>query len=211
VLGIPFVNRPDLLRAAVNSVQTLWPNALIVDNSEAGLLDDEWPLQILRPTVPLSFTQTMNCLLQVARSRACDALLFIHNDAEAEGDTAQRLASLVTEAVESGRHWGVFFTHYDAFAAINTAMSGDVGDWDTVFPQYFADNDFYRRVRLANYDVIDTGLPVRHNNASNTIRSDPRRLFVNNVTFPLYERYYSIKWGGPPGYEVYSRPFNGGI
>ncbi|MDT7604355.1 MAG: hypothetical protein QOF61_2352, partial [Acidobacteriota bacterium] len=35
--GIPYVNRPDLLALAVESVRPLWANTVIIDNYEAGL------------------------------------------------------------------------------------------------------------------------------------------------------------------------------
>jgi predicted O-methyltransferase YrrM len=34
---------------------------------------------------------------------------------------------------------------------------------------------------------------------------------LSGITYPLYERYYSAKWGGPPGGEAYDRPFNGAM
>ena len=209
LLGIPVVNRPDLLARAVRSAECCWPSTLIVDNSAAGLDPACWPVPILRPPVPLSFSQTMNLLQRLASERYCDALLFMHNDAEAEPGTLESLLAVVDEAVRGGRRWGVAFTHYDTLAAISLTMVPDVGPWDTALPHYFADNDYYRRVRLAGYEILDTGLGViHHNGASSTIKSDPCRLAQHHVTFPLYESYYTQKWGGRPGQEVYRRPFD---
>jgi GT2 family glycosyltransferase len=126
-------------------------------------------------------------------------------------NTAERFLAITEQEIALRRHWGVAFTHYDALVAFGMTMVRDVGPWDTNLPQYFADNDYYRRVRLAGYSVIETGLTVAHPNASSTIESDPRRKFLNGVTFPLYQRYYARKWGGEPGYETYDRPFNGAI
>jgi hypothetical protein len=59
-------------------------------------------------------------------------------------------------------------------------MIPEIGEWDTVLPQYFSDCDYYRRVQLAGFELIETGLPVIHvDKGSNTLRSDPRREFLN--------------------------------
>lgn len=210
LLGIPFANREDLLERAIASVKPLWSHTVIVDNSEIGLDPGAWPVRVLPTSVPLTFSQSMNFLRRLACEQSCDALLYMHNDAEAGPGTAERLVAVTSEALTSGRRWGVAFTYYDTLASFSMTMMREVGPWDAVLPQYFADNDYYRRVRLAGYEVIETGLPVAHaDGGSNTLRSDARRRFVNGVTFPLYERYYAMKWGGTPGRETYLRPFDG--
>jgi hypothetical protein len=212
LLGIPFANREDLLRRAIESVKPLWRHTVIVDNSETGLIPSAWPTEVIAPHVPLSFSQTMNLLQRLAAQRGCDVLFYMHNDAEPGSGTPERLLAAVEEALVSRPRWGVAFTHYDALAAANMAMVRDVGPWDTNLPQYFSDNDYYRRIRLAGWEVMETGLPVTHlEGGSSTIKSDARRLLLNSVTFPLYERYYVVKWGGPPERETYRRAFNGAL
>lgn len=40
------------------------------------------------------------------------------------------------------------------------------------------------------------------------IHSDPHlQQYVNDITFPMYERYYEAKWGGRPGEERFITPF----
>jgi hypothetical protein len=152
----------------------------------------------------------MNLLSRLAVQRGCDALLFMHDDAEAVGDTPERLIAWLEAAAHDARRWGVAFTRYDCLAALNTRMIREVGDWDVVLPQYFSDCDYYRRVQLAGFELIETGLPVVHiDQGSNTLRSDPRREFLNRITFPLYAAYYASKWGGRPGQEKFALPFNG--
>jgi hypothetical protein len=165
---------------------------------------------VMRPSVPLTFTQSMNLLQALARERSCQALLSLHSDAAAGLGTPVAMLNVVERAFANGRRWGVAFTHYDAFAAYNLAMVEDVGPWDTTLPHYFADNDYYRRVRLAGWEVIETGLSVLHESSA-TIRLDERRGRLNHVTFPLYAHYYAAKWGGPPGSERFDRPFDGAI
>jgi hypothetical protein len=209
LLGVPVVNQPQLLRRAIDSIDALWPFTIVIDNGDEPLTG-EWPVQVFRPDVPLSFSQTMNLLLRRARGHVCDVLFLMHSDAEAEPDTPQRLLAAAEAAIQANRRWGVIFTNYDALAAFNMRMVEEVGLWDTLLPQYFSDNDYYRRVELCGYELIFSELPVRHE-ASQTIRGDPVRKYLNDVTFPLYERYYRAKWGGSPGKERFDRPFGGAL
>jgi hypothetical protein len=210
LLGIPVVVGPDLLRRAVDSVESLWPQTVIVDNTDAGLDRAAWPVDLVRPCVPLSFSQSMNLLQALASERSSEALLLLHSDAAVAPGTAQAMLDVLGRAVAEQRRWGIAFTHYDAFAAFSLAMADDVGRWDTTLPHYFADEDYYRRARLAGWEVIETSLPVLHE-PSSTIRSDAHRWRLNQVTYPLYERYYAAKWGGPPGRETFVHPFDGAV
>jgi hypothetical protein len=213
LLGIFYVNGLPLLERAVASVRGLWPSAFLLDNSDGeDLLEHPLAgaLEVIRPPEPLTFSQSMNALFRLAEKRGAEAALVMHTDAEAEAGTPARLLELVAAWQAEGRRWGVAFTNYDAFAAFNLRAARETGLWDTRLPQYFADNDYYRRLRLGGWELLDTGLPVRHE-ASSTLRACPRRSFLNSVTFPLYQQYYAAKWGGPAGGETFDRPFNGAI
>jgi hypothetical protein len=77
------------------------------------------------------------------------------------------------------------------------------GRWATTLPQHFSDNDYYRRLHLADYEIIQADPSVIHHNISSMI------CFYNNtVTFPLFRRYYELKWGGGPDKEAFATQFN---
>ena len=213
LLGIPYVNRPDLLRLALNGVEAMWPRTIIFDNSDGGelpTLQGSWPVRIFRVSgLPLTLSQTMNLLQAEAVEQKCDACFFLHSDAEPAAGTADMLLAEARRAFRENERWGVIFTRYDTFCCFNVSAVAVVGRWDTNLPQYFADNDYYRRVKLAGYKLIEAGLKViHHEGGSCTLKSDPIRAHLNGVTFPLYQRYYEAKWGGPPGAEQFRQPFN---
>jgi len=213
LIGIPYVNRPDLLYLAVNSIKLFWPQAIVIDNSKNYDLRYDKQMSpeipVYEPPVPLTFSQTMNLLQRMALERQCQVLLFMHNDAEAHPGTPEAFLAVLQELQVSGRKWGIALTNYDTLAAFNMEAVMNVGIWDTVLPQYFADIDYYRRMRLAGYEEVITDLGVtHHNNASSTIKSDSDRMFLHHITFPLYERYYETKWGGKIGEERFNTPFN---
>jgi len=213
LLGIPYVNRPDLLRRALNGVQAMWPRTIIIDNSDAGELSNlqgSWPVPIFRVSgLPLTLSQTMNLLQAKAVEQKCDVWFFLHSDAEPAARTADNLLNKARQTFQEDKRWGAIFTRYDTFCCFSVSAMAVVGKWDTNLPQYFADNDYYRRVKLAGYQIIEASLEVTHHEGGScTLKSDPVRAHLNGVTFPLYQKYYEAKWGGPPGAEQFHQPFN---
>jgi hypothetical protein len=207
-LGIPFLNRPDQLEAAVNSVQKIWRTTIIIDNSPNGLKHKDWPVPILRPPISFTFCQSMNWLRKRAIDSGHYAYGLLHNDAVVGPEAVDRVLSLLEKLQEEDRRWGCIFTNYDSFAMYATAMEREVGPWDPILPQYFCDNSKYECVRRAGYEIIEAGGDDVQHTPSSTINADPNLKFLNSVTFPLYEFYYTQKHGGPPGRETFKTPFN---
>lgn len=203
---IPVVNRPDLLELAVRAVEPLWPDSIILDNSDDGRIgrDRPWPIQVVRPSVPLSVAQTMNFSFRLARERGAAVFGFQHNDAEPAPGAAAHFRELLAELTPGPRRWAAALTQYDILSAYRVTAVEDVGEWDTSFPQpnYHIDNDWFYRAKLKGYELVETGLAVTHHGGcSSTIKSSPRRALLNSVTFPMNEEYYRRKWGGAPGAE----------
>lgn len=95
--GILVVNRPDLLQLAVESVRYLWSRAFILDNSPEGKIgtDFSWPIPVIRPSVPLTYPQSMNYLQRIAMEKGADVFGYQHNDAEAENGAAEQYLDVV--------------------------------------------------------------------------------------------------------------------
>lgn len=208
---IPYVNRPDLLIKAAESLYDLRPHLTILDNSaqedEKVFFPIPADVPVIRPTVPLTAVQSINFFLTDAKRRGCKFMLWGHNDHEAHPGSALALVEYARKMFAEGRKWGICFTAYDALSATNLDVIDDVGLWDsTLFSGYHGDNDFYRRLRLAGYETIDTNIPVDHV-GSQTIKSDPEREFMNSILFPISGFLYERKWGGRPGEETFSTPF----
>jgi predicted O-methyltransferase YrrM len=210
LLGIPYVNSPELLARAVNSVCPLWSGTYIVDNSPNGLNWADWPVEVLRPPVPLSLSQTVNLLARKGEQAEADVIFYMHHDAEAAGGACDRFISIVESALASHRPWGIAFTNYDSLAAFSAAAMRYVGPWDVSLPKPFAETDFYRRVRLAGYEALETGVAVQHpNDGGSTLLADGGLAFLNAATFPFHRQYYHNKWGGPLHRETFDWAFDG--
>jgi len=86
-----------------------------------------------------------------------------------------------------------------------------VGEYDELlWPAYFEDNDYHYRMRLAGLDyVVPAGGAVTHVGSA-TLHALPEvhRRTVDHH-FRLNQAYYVRKWGGLPGEERFTRPFDG--
>jgi hypothetical protein len=198
---IPFVNRRDLLDKAAESCNGD-AHVTVINNSGRSThfyYEKE-------PPVPLTFAQTQNWMLKLSDN--VPFYLFMHSDAEAGEGTVRKLVEMATDFTEQGRKWGVIFTAYDALAAFNTQAFNAVGGWDQEIPWYLADCSIYRKLRIAGYELIDSGLPVKHT-PSQTLNSDPRIARFVQVMTPAWRAWYREMWGGDNEHETYTVPFNG--
>jgi hypothetical protein len=202
---IPYVNRIDLLKKAIDSVPRRLTTEPVVINNSGHDLDVQ--CTVITPPVTLTFTQTQNLMLSIAKERGVPFYFFMHSDAEAGPDTVANIYEMAMREC-SVRKWGAIFTNYDALAAFNTAAFDAIAGWDTMLPWYCADNDVYRRLRLAGYPTLESNLPVHHE-PSQTLNSDPVIRRQVDLEVPFRERYYAAKWGGQPGAETFEVPFNG--
>jgi SAM-dependent methyltransferase len=208
---IPYRNRPDLLNRAVQSVPDLWPALVVVDQSEGGLSLSEHPwvshiAGVYRAVAPImSFTQMMNWAQAEAIERDATHLVFMHNDAECIDSVASRALEFARDHPRAG----VVFTHYDAFAVFNVAALRDVGPWDETFRWYFADNDYYHRIELRGWECANFGGDKVLHSASQTIHADVAIAAEVATEWEWHEKHYLHKWGGPPGAERFSIPYNG--
>jgi len=202
---IPYKNRFDLLLKAVASVPRRGIYGPVVINNSGGNIDVTCPVVV--PPDPLTFVQTQNLMLKIATERNVPFYFFMHSDAEAGPDTVEKLYEMAMREC-STRKWGVIFTNYDALAAFNTAAFDTIAGWDTMLSWYCADNDAYRRLRLAGYLTLESNLLVHHE-PSQPRNSDPVIRRQVDLEIPFRERYYAAKWGGQPGAETFEIPWGG--
>jgi GT2 family glycosyltransferase len=86
-----------------------------------------------------------------------------------------------------------------------------VGYFDEAFfPAYFEDNDFHYRIKLAAGDeaAIATTRAVYYHFGSRTQNEAIAAPIVKGDMFEANRRYFIRKWGGAPGSEQFTHPFN---
>lgn len=218
LLHIPYVNRPDLLRKAIDSLTAEERrNTYIIDQSVDGFDSAGLGIGHYRGMKKVPFSQMMNWTLDVARFDSKSYSLFMHNDVSCAPGTVTRL---VERARLTPAPWGALFAKddicYDYLSVFNLEAIRAVGRWDETFPWYVGDRDFYRRLQIHRQPIVECAdIPVSHG-FSQTIASDSAirtETRTENVwALAHYEHKWggqlSAKWGGPPA-ERFTTPYNG--
>ena len=203
-LFIPYVNRPDLLDRAMVSIPRVDGIEVAVINNSASEHVHVPMGMCMTPRKGMTFSETQNLMLRTAQFMQAPFYFFMHSDAEAAPGTVLRLFEMAHLQQEK---WGAIFTNYDSLAAFNTEAFDAIGGWDDNLPWYLSDCDIYRRMRLAGYPTIDSGLPVKHT-PSQTLNSDPEIKRKVEEQTAGWQAYYEKKWGGPNERETFLTPFN---
>lgn len=198
---IPFVNNKPCLEEAINSLGKYRNQIIVIDNSENQNLELD-NVKIVKPVIPLFVSQVWNYISKICEN---EVFIIMHSDAIASELAYEQLVKKIEEF--GTENWGIIFTNYDSFCAINKKSFNSVGGAEPEFLRYFGDNDLYRKFDLAGYKRGNLDTDVKHKN-SMTINSDSLRLLINEITFPMQKEFYRRKWGGIPGEETFSKPFN---
>jgi GT2 family glycosyltransferase len=204
IIGIPTINRADLLNEALANYFEDFQNTeiFIVDNGKQELITREKNFVIYRPESNLNVSGSWNLIMDYAEKVNATHVLMLNDDVylgktELEIQTIIRLGG-DTPFYNSEMNWCSFIMSVDGFKK--------VGKFDEeLFPNYFNDNDMFRRLQLLNMPMIYTSVlnPVVYRN-SMTIAKDP----TLNYRFADYRQNYISKWGGIPHEEIFITPFN---
>jgi GT2 family glycosyltransferase len=205
VLIVPVLNRPDLLREMLGSIDHPVDQVIIIDNG--GVTDEfdemmRW--RIVRPGHNLGVGASWNLGMKVT-PRAAYWLIVGSDVTFGPGDLA-RLDETVNP--HSAIHY--FMLGMSAFALTRHTLRA-VGYFDENFhPAYDEDLDWARRAELAGSPRVEVGFTGAHVGSA-TIHSDPSLRRQNGPTHSANDLYYAQKWGGPKqGGETFSTPFNRG-
>jgi hypothetical protein len=203
-----FVNREEVLRRAIRSLGRYEAQLVVLDNSpDQTLLLKDFSGEIFKPHVPLYCNQSYNLILSTAEQRDQEVFFIMHSDAEASESVVEALLARAEELNQEQRNWGVLFTNYDVLCLMNTRLLQRYR-WDPHLPLYYTDVDFYYRLGLAGIEVIETYLPVVHQEGGSTTHSDPDLKAFIESNYPAWRHYYMLKWGGDRGQERFTQPFN---
>jgi GT2 family glycosyltransferase len=108
---------------------------------------------------------------------------------EAEPGMDLRFRERIEAEWRSNPKFGVLFTHYDTLSAVNMTAIRQIGPWDNLFNGYFADREYYARLRRYGFEEIQTDIRVIHH-GSMTIKTDSRLGHANSILFSAYERIF---------------------
>lgn len=200
-IGIPTINRYDLLEPTLEVYKEAFrdTNIYIIDNGRQGI-PDESNIIVSRPVENIGVAASWN--------RLCDSIfnnydyaLIMNDDIRYHCDQdyiQKRIKGMKRLIAISEFNWSIFIIEKKTYQAI--------GPFDEQFyPAYFEDNDYHRRACLAGY-IPQTCFwlnPMGYNE-SMSIKKDPKL----NEKFMENRDKYVKKWGGLPGQEIFSTPYN---
>lgn len=214
VLGIPYINRPDLLRRCVESIDYPVDNLVIVDNSNGSS-----PITFAAPSCVKHVDIITHRNAGVAGSWNEIIMLYpasfwclVNSDIQfAPGD----LGLMCDAADERGHKVGCFYANHGASFWILTEFGVEnAGVLDSsIHPAYCEDCDI--AVRMDRLGIIREnvqGCRSIHGDdkltGSCAVNSDPFMREANIRTHGVNLEFYKKKWGGYPGEERFKHPFN---
>lgn len=213
-LSIPVLNRPDLLRKCVDSIDYPVGELLIVKNSDLILTlfqtDAVKGIQFHEPGKNLGFAGSVNAAQDIAfNKRGFDAVLICGNDIEWFPGDLEKMwqAHLDFPAADF-----VFGNHsYSNFMILRSGFE-KVGMMDeSFFPAYLEDSAHWQTIRMTGAKAIHAaGLHATHEGSA-TIKSDPHIRALSDSRREKGWDYYSRRFGCPKwshGKETFEHPFN---
>ena len=190
-LIVPVLNRPDLLRRLIASIDFPVGDLLVIDNGhvvgDLQAVPHVQRLHVLRMPTNLGVPASWN--LGIKALPFAPWWLIVNSDAAFIAGSLERFA---TEARRDALVLSGGAPPWCAFA-LGDDVVAEVGLFDEgLFPAYFEDNDYQRRCMYHGYPVVQSAIPMHHDNSS-TIRSDPKLAAANDRTFTANYGYYMEK------------------
>lgn len=212
-IGIPTINRADLLQEALEKMQHDFPNTAIYifDNGnqdfDVSKFSENNNVFMIASETNLGVASSWNELLfriyngVPGFSEPCSHAMILNDDIYL-GRTEKEVEKFIVEnpitlATTTGT-WCAFILSKIVFLK--------VGHFDAAFfPAYYEDNDYAYRLKLLGYDhTCHEFLNPEVYRNSQSIAKQPEL----NERFGRNKEYYIKKWGGEPYQETYLAPFN---
>lgn len=190
ILIVPVLNRYDLLQRMVLSIDHEISDLLIIDNGRQ-LRQIQVP-EVVKKTHILTMPSNLGVSGSWNLGIKCFPFEPFWTITSADN---QFLPGSLQKLAEASRPdtltLNSSFPFYQAFS-VGEQIVQEVGLFDeSIYPIYFEDNDFERRVVKKGFEVIKVEAPVHHDNAS-TI-NDPTTPNRNGVSWPSNQAYYQNK------------------
>ena len=221
LLGIPILNRGDLLERLVQSIDYPVQKLHIINNgTDAGvqeslhrILTTGWEhiahIHVYHPCRNFGVAKSWNKFISV--NPECPWWMITANDMQFGTGTLAKVA----ETMYAPANADIGMSYVDGYAmfVITKLALEKAGNFDENFyPAYYEDGDHFYRSKLSGIRMEGIKAEFTHGEAPNwgshTIACDARLAEANKVTFEMNKQYFIDKWGGMNGEEVFTHPFN---
>jgi len=204
VVGIPTINRADLLNEALKKYAKCWPTlkVYILDNGNQDIKTQNENQIVFQSEENIGVAASWNFLAEKAFADGYLRVLVLNDDIELDRDEKEIHLALNKysdhEIIIQQGTWCSFM--------LPKVVYDLIGPFDEdFFPAYFEDNDYEYRVKRNKYtDIKKEPIlnPTLYRN-SMTIKKD-RKL---NANFANNRSRYITKWGGEPEKEKFKTAF----
>lgn len=214
VLGVPTLNRYDLLPNLLRSAWagTVRPDlCVVIDNGGKLKLPQANGDRTLvqRPGRNLGVGPSWNLLAREYLTGPDDRLLICGDDVTLHPDTIEHLLITMSEKDADMAYPGATDNAFSCFM-VRAALFEKVGYFDERFyPAYFEDGDFTRRMTLAGVHAFTAPCGYEHVGSATIKKLSVKELEDHHANFVELRNYYVEKWGGLPGAERFTEPFDG--
>jgi GT2 family glycosyltransferase len=209
-IGIPTINRADLLNFfALKRYVDDFPETdiYVIDNGNQQIMEHPRIHTFKAPEnygVAKSWNYLCERVFDIKNSEGCRPYLLMLNDDIYLGRKEWEIKDLIfrsrnhEELIVNSGPWCSFIMPAKVYMVM--------GKFDeTYYPAYFEDNDYAYRLKLAGMSFYPTAAlaPVEFRQSMSVAKDKT----LNNG-FEPNKQYYIKKWGGMPGEETYTTPFN---
>jgi len=202
VLGIAYISQPGLFRELIGSIDHPIDRLVIIDNSPEG--DAPAPPGSIHVATRHNLGVSASWNLVIKSNPLAPWWAIVNSDMEFGPGDLERLSGMVQP--------GPAVYHLDGFAAfaVTPDVIARVGLFDENFvPAYYEDNDYHRRCGLLGVPTEQVPNGMTHVRSA-VLKGSQHYQDENRRTFPMNADYYRRKWGGLPGQETFSTPFDRG-
>jgi GT2 family glycosyltransferase len=221
VIGVPYINRPDLFQRLCNSISIqrervvdfdyrfAWNTILDPDIIRENDIGKRW---IYSSGHNLGVSASWNAIIK--STPLAPYWLILNSDIELGANDLAKIKAFVEPRLDTH---GLLLCHgFSAFVITPLALER-VGFFDeNIYPAYLEDCDYHYRAKLAgikdesipDLDLIHGEMVDGKMEGSRAINSNPIYSRENGRTHQGNFEYYRAKWGGINGEEIYTHPFN---
>jgi GT2 family glycosyltransferase len=175
-------------------------------------------------------SRAWNIGIKKAIKKKCDYILILNDDIVLAPDTIEYLCNAIDNNDIALISAGDYRHLMGPDAVMTASLSDDVdqmrhgpnfacfmitpdsyekiGEFDEGFsPAYFEDNDYHHRGNLAGVRCVGSEVAMFYHYGSQTQNSGAQPIVPSGI-FERNRHYYVNKWGGEPGTEAYTTPWN---
>lgn len=204
-LGIPTINRKDLLEEALAVYKKTWKNRhiFIVDNGNQDIDDNPPYLKVWGKGENIGVAASWNKIIERQKLLGYSHMMILNDDV-----IVTKSSFDIEDFIEQNP--ADFYTGLGYYSFIIPLATYDkVGPFDEkYFPAYYEDTDYTYRLQMAGMSKLDT--EFLQPEVLRTSKSGEKDKNLYNRIFEC-RRYYEKKWGGAPNEEKYTTPFNQAI